>query len=728
MIKNHTYKILVSFLSLVPLALFGQPSVTIQCDQSSVGMGRSVEVKAKAILEDGKPAKGWELLPYVNGVRWGSHEMADPNGNAVFYLPLPRVGIANIQVAAVPLPSGDNKDTWIWLGPGDKPERVWLQTAFKIEGEPEDAMLWFAVADEATISLNGKQVAQRSGWTANPPVILPAETLRKGLNVLSVEALNNNAPAGVLLRLRARSQQGIFNVMSDASWVGFSTKPDEWPGAVQNGNPVTLLIRTDADKGISSRHPWPTATQTQRLTGTSLDASFLLSTPVQVKVEQRVLKRPPFDPNHLIAIQWEGWFTPLCAYWDTAQAVPLMGFYDSVLADVARQHLIWFIESGVDCIIGDLSNNLWNVDTWDPTRPDVLELMRSGHTMLGEMARLREEGQPVPKMTFLTGVSHIRPNGIRAVNGQLGYLWDQFVKNPTYHGLWQEFDGKPLIIALDLAASYVKEGFKMDDRFTVRFAGATQDVYKLNEQGFWSWADWKKPMVTLRGDRVEAMTASVGTFGDGGWLGTNELAARGRRNGATLIEDWGEVMKHRPEFLQIHQFAQFAGALEGHPPRPNFYGDSYSVELSDDIEPTSLTMHAYRGEGGWGFYYLNLLRAVVDLYHQPQVETTVCAISSPHRGEQVSTNMIDAEWVQVGRPATSYTLWINDKEVARGEKGMKARIDLSNVPDGPVKLRIQAEGTAERYPLELTRESIPLTTLRPAGMEVEFNLKRTNKT
>ena len=59
---------------------------------------------------------------------------------------------------------------------------------------------------------------------------------------------------------------------------------------------------------------------------------MIVSVPIRVEVEKRTLPRPPADPTRVVAVQWEEWFTPANAYWQTAQAVPLMGFYDSVAA------------------------------------------------------------------------------------------------------------------------------------------------------------------------------------------------------------------------------------------------------------------------------------------------------------------------------------------------------------------------------------------------------------
>jgi hypothetical protein len=51
----------------------GNPKITITVDKSEVGMGRTITITAQAVLADGSPAAGAELLPYANGARWGNH-------------------------------------------------------------------------------------------------------------------------------------------------------------------------------------------------------------------------------------------------------------------------------------------------------------------------------------------------------------------------------------------------------------------------------------------------------------------------------------------------------------------------------------------------------------------------------------------------------------------------------------------------------------------------------
>ncbi len=78
----------------------GPAIVTIQSEREQIGMGQTVVVEAQAALADGSPAVGYQMLPYVNGFRWGSHERADADGRSRFLLPLPDPGTASIQVLA----------------------------------------------------------------------------------------------------------------------------------------------------------------------------------------------------------------------------------------------------------------------------------------------------------------------------------------------------------------------------------------------------------------------------------------------------------------------------------------------------------------------------------------------------------------------------------------------------------------------------------------------------
>jgi len=61
----------------------------------------------------------------------------------------------------------------------------------------------------------------------------------------------------------------------------------------------------------------------------------------------------------LFGMQWEAWFTRGAKGWATAHAVSLIGFYDSYNRDALRQHILWFMDIGVNFILPDWSNHIW---------------------------------------------------------------------------------------------------------------------------------------------------------------------------------------------------------------------------------------------------------------------------------------------------------------------------------------------------------------------------------
>lgn len=237
--------------------------IAITLEQRRVGMGRAVTVHAQAKWADGEPAVNCELLPYVNGHRWGAHERTDAQGVAVFHIPLPRVGKAEICVAAMP-PITEPDDFWIWPGPQNVAGPAWMQKTFTLDAVPLEAWLWVAVDDGVAVFINGSAVVQKVGWRNNAPVAIPASLLRAGENVISVEASNGGGSAGLLLRLDFRTEAGWLNVVSAEGWNCYAEKPAGWPlASASAGRPVEVVAR--ADKGDSRPLPWPSLKETQRM-------------------------------------------------------------------------------------------------------------------------------------------------------------------------------------------------------------------------------------------------------------------------------------------------------------------------------------------------------------------------------------------------------------------------------------------------------------------------------
>lgn len=160
--------------------------------------------------------------------------------------------------------------------------------------------------------------------------------------------------------------------------------------------------------------------------------------------------RSPGDT--LFGMQWEPWFNGGVGRWGTAQAVPAMGFYDSYNRDVTRQHMLWFMDLGVDFILADWTNHIWGCQHWDERPDHTNAILHATQMALEVMADMRDEGLPVPKMVIFPGLSNGRPATMEALNEELAWIYHGYVRNPRFDGLWLEFDGQPLVVVLDTGA------------------------------------------------------------------------------------------------------------------------------------------------------------------------------------------------------------------------------------------------------------------------------------
>ena len=394
--------------------VLSQPAeVTLTVDKTEVGMGRTITLMAEARYPDGAPAAGAELLPYANGARWGNHAYADAEGKAVFHIPLPNPGLTELQMQALPAP-GQIPERWIWAPEFADNQTVFLQRSFELDDIPESADLWFAVDDVGKLWLNGELIHEYVGWHDMKAVLAPTRLLRPGRNVLSAECHNGSGPAGLLLRLELTTPQGDLLVTSDAKWRAFEAAPAGWPDFAEGGTPVEE--HGDANTGAAVPDHWPGLMNRMRLfAGSLLPDEANVSNTVTVRVLRRQLETMPFDPDHRVGAQWEPWFTPRNPFWQTAEAVPVIGYYQSYNQSVTRQHVIWLIESGVDFWLADWSNHIWFSPAWDSRGDNCNEIIHSTTLALETLAVMREEGLPVPQFTLLAGISHAE-GGERAVN------------------------------------------------------------------------------------------------------------------------------------------------------------------------------------------------------------------------------------------------------------------------------------------------------------------------
>ena len=426
-----------------------------------------------------------------------------------------------------------------------------------------------------------------------------------------------------------------------------------------------------------------------------------------------------------------------------------IGFYDTFNPDSIRQHMLWFMDMGVDFIMLDWSNHIWGRQHWSERSEHVNMLLHATQMSLEVLASLRDEGLPVPKVVLMPGLSNGRPCTMEALNEELDWIYQSYYRTPRFNGLWQEFEGKPLVIILDTGAIADKRArseaafripfFKMtlemgedemdafrqaqgpvdDSHFTIRWLSSQNQTTHHHELGYWSWMDGAlDPPVTYKDGAAEAVTVTPTFFNALGWL---DKTAYGRRGGTGYLETFKVALQHRPKVIQLHQFNEFSGQGKGHGHGPdhNIFMDTYNVELSDDLEPVSMTAPGYRDDkGGWGYYYLNLTQALMDLYRHKADDCTLLAVDSPVAGITASGDTLLVKWSVLGKPVRHFSIAVDGKVVKRNITGTQAEISLAGLAKGAHTLVVTAVGAVTRYPLSWTQLDTPLVKPQPVRVKV----------
>lgn len=714
---------LLVYLALTPYSYAA--SVTATVDLLRIGMGESVTLTTTVRPGEGIPKEGYRAIPFVNGKRWGSIETTDASGRTVHHLPLPNPGTAKIQVLVQEPPGRGAKPLWIWGPPTPENSTQYFQQSFSWHGNTASALLYVAVDDSATVSLNGEELGTATGWTVATRFENLATHLTPEDNILSIEARSASGLAGLLVRLESLDTPGKPLLVSDGTWQRFDRAPYGWPFAAQEDAQRAVVLSTaDWSPWRPQMDDWPgLEDRSFDIAGTLLPADLpegQISESVSVEVLRRPLVRPPTNSDRRVGIQFEPWFTPRNANWGSSPAVPLTGLYWSWNPDVTRQQMIWLTESGIDFLVVDWTNHLWDKEHWDERADHTNEIVHATTMLLETLATMRDEGAPVPTVVLYGGLNNGPATTCAALNEEMAWIYNTYIRNPRFSGLFELYLDKPLFLVHSgggpgwqdkLGESRVDENL-----FTVRYQSFMHEYNDHSEHGFWSWMDASlEPVVTPFEGNAEALTVSSAFFAGRGWTGDG---AYGRKGGWTFTEGFKSAMKHRPRFLEIHQFQEYAGQWEGggYGPARDMYVDSYSVELSDDIEPVSLTAHAYRGEGGWGYFYLNLLRALVDCYQQTEPETTVLTLDNPGYGKTITGSILPLRWNWVGVAPNRFELSVNGKKQSFPGDTSETELDLTGLPAGPLEITLTAPETLSRYTLSYTAASKPAEPLSAASV------------
>ena len=249
-------------------------------------------------------------------------------------------------------------------------------------------------------------------------------------------------------------------------------------------------------------------------------------------------------------------------------------------------------------------------------------------------AGLHAEGWDVPRFIILCGLDNGPTTPLPALADELDYIASAYLGNATAGGAdsFVELDGRPLVLIFD--GTGADHSSYSNANFTIRWmASQLQTTPDFAKRGIWSWMDGTlEPEITLSPSNAsvqEAATLAPAFFAAGGWL--NSALAVGHSGGLSLLAELayvlgatqGESPTHASSltFLNMCQWNEFAGTPNG--PAGTTYADSYSPDLSNDLEPTSPWAPAYqrpgdvRAGGGWGYTGLNALTLARSLLADP---------------------------------------------------------------------------------------------------------------
>jgi hypothetical protein len=358
---------------------------------------------------------------------------------------------------------------------------------------------------------------------------------------------------------------------------------------------------------------------------------------------------------------------------------------------------------------------------------------------------LEKDGKHPPKFVFMMppfkSAASV-PVGIVRLNHLIQWATERYLDNPDYRNLFLRLDGKPLMNIAWWSASINSPGGSCEalarltrqvsaPGWTVRWMGTQLQDSRVNQCGYWSWMDGAiRQAVTFRDGAPEETVVTPSCFPFAftdellktrrGWL---DPKAVGRDHGAPYIESWKVAFENYPKVIQIHQWNEFSGQTQGMGPgvKKDIYGDEYNVELSDDLEPTQLNGCGFRGCGGWGYYYLNLTKALISLYRQETPDITVLALSGPVPPAVVEENHLHLSWNFVGPAPSSYTLKVDGKTTRERFQGNDYTLDLSGLPAGKHTAQIIANGVHTYF--DLAPERLTSKSVSPLQVEsaIEFN-------
>ncbi len=124
--------------------------------------------------------------------------------------------------------SANENTQWIWKEGQSGPGKLWFRKTFSIDEDLKSARLVGTADNHVIIWINGEQVLKGDNWQELPSSDV-LKVIRKGENVIAVEAVNDDGVGALLACLRLVKSDGtVIDIPTDASWKVTDKKTENW--------------------------------------------------------------------------------------------------------------------------------------------------------------------------------------------------------------------------------------------------------------------------------------------------------------------------------------------------------------------------------------------------------------------------------------------------------------------------------------------------------------------
>lgn len=317
--------------------------------------------------------------------------------------------------------------------------------------------------------------------------------------------------------------------------------------------------------------------------------------------QQRSADPEPYDISKIIAGKTQPWSdapwgpSPAFHWWSE----PALGYYDINDEFVQRRHAQMLADAGVDAIVIDVTNGL----TYDSTWQKLCSTYQS----------LRAAGNRTPNIAFIAHASS---------DATVQHLYERLYAENACAGLWQEWLGKPLFLALP--GPGLSDAAKSFFTFRESWAWSDPNGWFGSGQDKWPWLDNAPQHFGWHLDASEPEEMPVGVAqhpisnygrsyhaGAEPRLDANSLAPT-TPEGIGFQEQWETALRQKPAVAFVTQWNEWiaqrfvtcgtydtgAANFLGHPLAcgDTHFIDEFNPEFSRDAEPM-------RGGFGDAYYY-----------------------------------------------------------------------------------------------------------------------------